>query len=46
VGKALAEKLGYKFVDLDVEIERQEGRSLEKIFETDANPISAPWKCS
>jgi len=35
VGEALAEKLGYKFVDLDVEIERQEGRSLEKIFETD-----------
>lgn len=35
VGKKLAEKLGYKFVDLDAEIERQEGRSVEKIFETD-----------
>lgn len=35
VGTLLAKQLHDKFVDLDVEIERQEGRSLEKIFETD-----------
>jgi shikimate kinase len=35
VGTALAQRLGFKFVDLDSEIERQEGRSIDKIFETD-----------
>jgi shikimate kinase len=35
VGQLLAAKLNYKFIDLDAEIERQEGRSLAKIFETD-----------
>jgi shikimate kinase len=35
VGTRLAAKLKYRFVDLDSEIERQEGRSIAKIFETD-----------
>jgi len=35
VGTKLAERLGHKFVDLDSEIERQEGRSIDKIFDTD-----------
>ena len=35
VGTALAKRLGWKFVDLDTEIERQEGRTIEKIFESD-----------
>lgn len=35
VGKALAARLGHSFIDLDSEIERQEGRSVDKIFDTD-----------
>ncbi|MFH1208194.1 MAG: shikimate kinase [Candidatus Omnitrophota bacterium] len=31
-GKALAERLGYAFVDLDVEIQAKEGRSIPEIF--------------
>lgn len=33
-GKLLAEKLKLPFVDLDVEIEKSEGQSINKIFET------------
>ena len=33
IGKALAEKLGKDFVDLDVEIELYEGMSINEIFE-------------
>jgi shikimate kinase len=35
VGMKLAQRLGFKFMDLDSEIERQEGRTIEKIFDTD-----------
>ncbi len=35
VGKELAGRLGVPFVDLDVEIERREGRSITEIFESD-----------
>jgi shikimate kinase len=34
VGRCLADRLGWKFVDLDLEIERQEGRSIAEIFRT------------
>ncbi|MFI5218490.1 MAG: shikimate kinase [Bacteroidia bacterium] len=33
VGKKLAKKLGYLFVDLDEAIEQQNGKSISKIFE-------------
>ncbi len=35
VGRLLAQKLGWTFVDLDVEIERQQGRKIAEIFETE-----------
>lgn len=35
VGARLAAKLNYRFADLDSEIERQEGRRIARIFETD-----------
>lgn len=35
VGKILADRLGWTFVDLDAEIEAYEGRSVEEIFRTD-----------
>ena len=35
VGRLLSEKLGKKFVDLDEEIEKREGRSIPEIFEKD-----------
>lgn len=33
VGRALADELGWSFYDLDVEVERQAGRSIPAIFE-------------
>ena len=35
VGKALAQELGYKFIDTDAEIEKVEGRAIPAIFEAD-----------
>lgn len=35
VGRELASRLGYAFVDLDQHIELQENRKISKIFETD-----------
>jgi shikimate kinase len=35
VGRELAGRLGVPFIDLDAEIERQEGRSVAEIFATD-----------
>jgi shikimate kinase len=32
VGRRLAKKLGWKFIDLDAEIERREGRAIAEIF--------------
>lgn len=32
VGRRLADRIGYRFVDLDAEVERQEGRSIPGIF--------------
>jgi shikimate kinase len=37
-GKALAERLGYTFVDLDAEIQVKEGRSIAEIFEGSGEP--------
>ena len=38
VGEILARELGFRFVDLDTEIERQRGLSVAEIFETDGEP--------
>ena len=35
VGWRLAKKLGWRFIDLDEEIERQQGRAVAEIFRTD-----------
>jgi shikimate kinase len=34
VGRSLAQKLGYEFIDLDYQIEHTSGESIESIFET------------
>jgi shikimate kinase len=38
VGKLLAQRLGWEFVDLDDEIERRAGRKIADIFSTDGEP--------
>jgi shikimate kinase len=38
VGRRLAKKLGWKFVDLDEEIERREGRPVADIFKEHGEP--------
>jgi shikimate kinase len=38
VGAELAARLGVPFLDLDVEIERAEGRSITEIFQADGEP--------
>jgi shikimate kinase len=38
VGRRLAKNLGWKFIDLDAEIERREGRPISVIFRDDGEP--------
>src|SRR5262249_18129357 len=38
VGRRVAKKLGWKFIDLDAEIERREGRPIAEIFDEDGEP--------
>jgi len=38
VGRRLAKKLGWKFIDLDTEIERRDGRSIAEIFREKGEP--------
>lgn len=38
VGRALAEELGWRFVDLDEDIEKQQGSSIAEIFDTRGEP--------
>jgi shikimate kinase len=38
VGKALASLLGWSLVDLDCEIEREQGRKIREIFATEGEP--------
>lgn len=35
IGRTLSERLGFAFVDLDLEVEREQGRSVKAIFEQD-----------
>jgi shikimate kinase len=38
IGRLLASRLGWTFLDLDEEIERREGRSIAEIFSRDGEP--------
>lgn len=38
VGEILAERLGVQFVDLDLEIEREQGRTIKEIFASEGEP--------
>jgi shikimate kinase len=38
VAKPLAERLGWSWVDADVELERRAGRTIREIFDTDGEP--------
>jgi shikimate kinase len=38
VGRLLAEQLGFRFVDLDAEIERQTGESIDRLWEVHGEP--------
>src|SRR5262245_25261923 len=38
IGRKLADKLSWKFIDLDDEIERREGRSIADIFRQEGEP--------
>ena len=38
IGRRLAKKLGWKFIDLDEEIERREKRTIAEIFSKDGEP--------
>ena len=38
VGRRVAKKLGWKFIDLDAEIERREGRPIAEIFQQQGEP--------
>jgi shikimate kinase len=38
VGRELADRLGVPFVDLDAEIEREQGRAITEIFEAQGEP--------
>ena len=38
IGRRLAKKLGWKFIDLDEEIESREGRPIAEIFRQDGEP--------
>jgi len=38
VGRRVAKKLGWKFIDLDAQIERREGRSIADIFKQGGEP--------
>lgn len=39
IGKVLSDRLGYKFLDMDFEIEKEAGKSISEIFETDGESI-------
>ncbi len=43
-GRALAEKLGVPFIDLDEEIEKMEGRSVGRIFAEDGEDYFRRWE--
>lgn len=38
IGRRLSQKLGWRFIDLDEEIERREGRAVAAIFREDGEP--------
>jgi shikimate kinase len=46
VGRALAATLGWPFVDLDAEVERQSGRSIGALFSEGGEPAFRGWEAS
>ena len=46
VGRCLAERLDYRFVDLDEEVERLAGRTIREIFATDGEARFREWEAA
>jgi len=44
VARLLAQRLGWNWVDLDVEIERRAGKSIAQIFAEDGEPAFRDWE--
>ncbi len=44
VGRRLAERLGIRFIDLDLEIERETGLSVREIFLQRGEPVFRQWE--
>ena len=44
VGRILAERLGWRFADADLEVERLTGRSVSTIFSEDGEPTFREWE--
>ena len=44
VGRTLAQRIGWDFIDMDREIEREQGKRISEIFSSEGEPRSARWR--